>query len=188
MVDYLLAAAQGIGNFLALNRAQNAGAHQSVEQILGNSFVCGAIAGLASVFLMAVIYARLGARIGGKSTARQLVHVLAYGGVPMAVSLLIWVLTALLAGEATFMETPRADVEGFVVLLLQVQFIAYVLLLVWSIVLQVMGFSEIQRFSVRKAFAIWVGGQFIGFFASLFLALLIEMLFPGLLLHFIPQP
>ena len=70
----------------------------------------------------------------------------------MAASLAIWVLTALLAGEATFVETPRADAEGFLVLLLHVQFISYVLLLIWSIVLQVMGFSEIQGLATRKAF------------------------------------
>jgi hypothetical protein len=68
-----------------------------------------------------------------------------------------------------------------------VQFGAYVLLLIWSVLLQVMGFSEIQGFTMRKAFGIWVLGQIIGFLASLFLALLIEMLFPGILQHFIPQ-
>jgi hypothetical protein len=62
-----------------------------------------------------------------------------------------------------------------------------VVLLIWSVILQVMGFSEIQEFSLRKAFAVWVLGQFIGFLASLLLAILIDMVFPGVLLHFIPQ-
>jgi hypothetical protein len=187
ITDYLLAAAQGIGNFLALYRHEGAGAHTSVEAILANSFAYGAIAGVASVYLMAVIYRQLGARAGGKSTTNQVVHVLTYGSVPMAVSLAIWVLTALLAGEATFVEPPRADLEAFLMLLLHVQFISYVLLLIWSIVLQVMGFSEIQGLATRKAFGVWFLGQIIGFLASLFLALMVETLFPGLLLHFIPQ-
>jgi len=187
IADYLLAAAQGIGNFLALYRTEGAGAHSSVEDILANSFAYGAIAGVASVFLMAVIYRRLGTRAGGKSTTNQVIHVLAYGSVPLVASLAMWVLTALLAGEATFVETPRADVEGFLVLLLHVQVISYVLLLIWSIVLQVMGFSEIQGLTTRRAFGVWVLGQVIGFLASLFLALVLEALFPGVLLHFIPQ-
>ena len=124
---------------------------------------------------------------GGKSTTNQVIHVLAYGSVPLVASLAMWVLTALLAGEATFVETPRADVEGFLVLLLHVQFISYVLLLIWSIVLQVMGFSEMQGLTMRRAFGVWVLGQVIGFLASLFLALVVEALFPGVLLHFIPQ-
>ena len=187
ITDYLLAAAQGIGNFLALYRHEGAGAHSSVEEILAKSLAYGAVAGVVSVYLMAVIYGRLGTRAGGKSTTNQVIHVLAYGGVPMAASLAIWVLTALLAGEATFVETPRADLEDFLVLLLHVQFISYVLLLIWSIVLQVMGLSEIQGLATRKAFGVWFLGQIIGFLASLFLALVIEMLFPGILIHFIPQ-
>ncbi len=184
---YLLAAAQGIGNFLALYRTEGAGAHNSVAQILANSFVYGAVAGVASLFQMAAIYRRLSTRAGGKSAAGPVIHVLAYGGLPMVFSVALWVLTALLAGESTFVETPRGDLEGFLAILLHLQFITYILLLIWSVVLQVMGFSEIQGFSLRRAFAVWVLGQFIGFLASLLLALVIEMLFPGLLFHLIPQ-
>jgi hypothetical protein len=187
IADYLLAAAQGVGNLLALCRHVGAGAHSSVEAILAISFAYGAVSGLVSVYLMAVIYGRLGLRAGGKSTTTQVIHVLAYGGVPMAASLAIWVLTALLAGEATFVETPRADLEAFLALLLHLQFISYVLLFIWSIVLQVMGLSEIQGLTMRKAFGVWFLGQIIGFLVSLFLALAIETLFPGILSHFIPQ-
>jgi hypothetical protein len=187
ITNYLLAAAQGIGNLLALYRSQGAGAHNSVEAILAKAFTYGAIAGVVGVYVMAVIYGRLGARAGGKSTTHQVMHVLTYGSVPMAVSLAIWVLTALLAGEATFVETPRGDIESFVALLLHVQFISYVLLLIWSIVLQVMGFSEIQGLATRKAFGVWILGQIIGFLLSLFLALVVETSFPGLLGHAIPQ-
>ncbi|MEP6883531.1 MAG: YIP1 family protein [Gammaproteobacteria bacterium] len=186
VVDYLLAAIQGVGNFLALYRTQGAGIRSSVEQILGNSFAIGAVAGVASLFLMAVIYQRIGLRAGGKATVPQVVHVLAYGGVPMAASAVLWVLTALLAGETAFVETQRADVEGFVVLLLHAQFASYVLLLLWSIVLIVMGFSEIQGISTRKAFGMWFLGQVIGFLASVLLAVIFGTLFPGIL-HVIPQ-
>ena len=185
--DYLLAAVQGIGNFLALYRTESAGSHSSVAEILGNSAAYGTIAGIASLFLMALIYGRLGARAGGKATVPQVIHVLAYGGTPMVASLAIWVLTALAAGQATFVENPRDDLEGFLVLLLHLQFASYVFLLIWSIVLQVMGFSEIQGFTTRKAFGVWVLGQIIGFLASLFLALIVEVLFPGLVQHVIPQ-
>ena len=187
IIDYLLASAQGIGNFLALYRTQGAGVHLSVEEILAKSFMYGAIAGVASLWLMGVIYGRLGVRAGGKSTITQVIHVLAYGSVPLVASLAIWVLTALLVGESTFVVTPGADLEGFLVLLLRVQFLAYVLMVIWSIVLQVMGFSEVQGLTTRKAFGVWVLGQIVGVLASLFLAVAIEALFPGALLSIIPQ-
>jgi len=181
--DYLLAAAQGVVNFLALFRAQGAGAHSSVGEILGESLLFGPVGGVVGMFLFAAIYTRLGNRAGGKSTRNQVVHVLAYGGVPVVASLALWILTALLAGEATFVETPRADVEEFVVLLLHAQFIAYVLLLLWSIVLQVMGFSEIQGIATRKAFWVWVLGQLVGLLAAIFLSIVIATLFPGIVPH-----
>jgi len=186
-VDYLLAAAQGIRNYLAVYRTVGAGAHRDVAEILGNSFAYGAVAGVLSLAMMAVIYRRLGARAGGKSTTPQVIHVLAYGGVPLAASLVIWVLTALLAGEAAFVETPRADTDGFVVLLVHLQLISYVLLSLWSIVLQVMGFSEIQGLATRKAFVLWVLGQIIGLLVFMLFAVIFDTLFPGLLLRFIPQ-
>ena len=187
IMDYLLGAAQGIGSFLALYRTQEAGAHRSVAGILADSSAYGAVAGVASLFLMALIYRRLGNRAGGKSTNTQVIHVLAYSSVPLAASLAIWVLTALLAGEATFVATPRADLDGFLVLLLHAQFASHVLLLIWSIVLQVMGFSEIQGLTTRKALGLWLLGQIIGFLVSLFLAAVLGALFPDALLHVIPQ-
>jgi hypothetical protein len=179
-VDYLLGAAQGIVGWLALSRAQNAGTTSSIAEIFGKAILIGSIAGVASLFLMGAIYARLGSRAGATSARNQMIHVLAYGGgVPMTASLVVWVFTALLAGEATFEQVPHPDVEGFVALLLHAQFFAYILLTIWSILIQVMGFSEIQGLVTRKAFGLWVLGQVIGFLALLFLMILIATLFPN---------
>ena len=96
-----------------------------------------------------------------------------------AVSLAIWVLTALIAGDASFLSTPRAEDEGFVAILLSAQFISYVLLMIWGLVLQIMGFSEILKVSTGKAFGIWVLGQLIGGLAALFLAVIVMTLVPA---------
>jgi Yip1 domain len=179
IADYLLGAAQGIVNCLFVYRIQGAGSHNTVGQILANSLAYGAVVGVASMFLMAAIYRRLGARAGGKATTAQVIHVLAYGGVPLVASAALQILTALLVGEAAFVQNPRADLESFLVLLLHLQFISYVLLLVWSVVLQVMGFSEIQGIATRKAFGVWVLGQLIGLLLSLFLTVMMNTLFPA---------
>ncbi len=185
--DYVLAAAQGVGNFLALYHTESTRTHRDVAEILGNSLVYGTVAGIASLFLMMLIYRRLAAHMGGRASRSQVIHVLAYGSVPLTASLGIWLLTALLAGDAAFVATPRGEQEGFVVFLLQVQFFAYFLLLLWSIVLQIMGFSEIQGFVTRKAFGLWVLGQIAGLMVSIVLAFVVETLFPGLLMRIFPQ-
>jgi hypothetical protein len=143
------------------------------------ALLIGAPAGIASLFLFCSIYARLGARAGRTVARNQLFHVLAYGGVPLAASLVLWAFAALLTGEVAFEQVPPADVEGFVALLLRIQFFAYVLLTLWSVVIQVMGLSEIQGVLTRKAFGVWVLGQVIAFLALLFLMILIATLFPG---------
>ncbi len=172
-VDYLLGAAQGVVSWLALSRAQSAGADTGVAQILGKAFIAGPIAGVLGLYLMTAVYTRLGRRAGGKATRNQVFHVLAYSGVPMVLSLGIWLVAALLAGEATFVEAPRGDLETFVALLLRVQFLSHVLLIGWSLLLQVMGYSEVQRLGLRRAFGIWIVGQLLVMLMILFLWILI---------------
>lgn len=179
ITDYLLGAAQGVAGWLALSREQNAGAQSSVAEIFGKALLIGSVAGVASLFLMGAIYTALASR-GSKPSARnQVIHVLAYGGVPMLASLAVWALTALLTGEVTFEQEPRSEVEGFVAVLLHAQFFAYVLLMIWSVVIQVMGLSEIQGVATRKAFGLWILGQLVGFLALVFLMILIATLFPN---------
>ena len=177
--DYLLGAAQGIVGWLALSRAQNAGVHSSVAEIFGKALPIGAAAGIISLFLMGAIYTRLGASGVTKPARHQVIHVLAYAGVPMAASFVIWVFTALLAGEAAFEQTPRPEVEGFVALLLHAQFYAYVLLTIWSVVIQVMGLSEMMGITLRRAFGLWALGQVVGFLALFVLMVVIATLFPN---------
>ena len=53
------------------------------------------------------------------------------------------------------------------------------MLTLWSVVIQVMGLSEIQGVVTRKAFGLWLLGQVIGLLAALFLVILIATLFPN---------
>ncbi len=177
--DYLLGAAQGVVGWLALSRAENWGAVESLAEIFGKALVVGSVAGIASLFLMGAIYSRLGTEAGKPKSRDRVIHVLAYGSVPVVASLVIWVFAALLAGEAAFEQLPQTEVEGFVALLLHAQFFSYLLLQVWGIVIQVMGLSEIQGVNVPKALGLWVLGQIIGFLALLFLMIVITTLLPN---------
>jgi hypothetical protein len=178
-VDYLLGAAQGVAGSMALSWAQNAGATSSVAEIFLRALLIGTPAGIVSLFLFCSIYARLGARAGRTVGRNQVFHVVAYGGVPLAASLVIWVFAALLIGEVAFELVPHPEVEAFVALLLRIQLIAYILLWLWSVIIQIMGLSEIQGIATLKAFGLWVLGQVIATLAMLFLMILIATLFPG---------
>ncbi|HMH30413.1 MAG TPA: YIP1 family protein [Steroidobacteraceae bacterium] len=178
--DYLLAAAQGLATAVMVYRTQLSASGATAGEILGTAFIFGPIGGVVSMYLFAAIYGRLGTRAGGKSARNQVFHVLAYGGIPVAASLVLWIFTALVVGEAAIVEKPGAEVDGFVAFVLRAQFAAYMFLLFWSIVLQVMGFSETLGLTTRKAFAVWVLGQLLWLLAAFFLSILITILFPGL--------
>jgi hypothetical protein len=179
VADYLLAASQGIATSIMVYRTQLAGPNAGTADILGTSFVFGPLGGVVSMYLFAAIYGRLGKRAGGKTTRNQVFHVLAYGGIPVAASLLVWMFTVLLVGEAAVVERPGAEIDGFVSFVLRAQFASYMLLWLWSVVLQVMGFSEILGLTTRKAFGVWVLGQVLALLLYLFLNILIGVIFPG---------
>jgi hypothetical protein len=180
-MDYLLAAAQGLATTITLYRTQPAASGFSAGEILTSACIFGPLGGVFSLYLFAAIYGRLGQRAGGKSARNQVFHVLAYGGIPLAASLVVWIFTALLVGEAAIIEKPAAEVDGFVGFVLHAQLAAYLFLWFWAIVLQVMGFSETLGLATRKAFGVWVLGQVLWLLALFFLSVLIGLLFPGLL-------
>jgi hypothetical protein len=180
VADYLLAASQGIATSIMVYRTQLAGPNAGPADILETSFVFGPLGGVVSMYLFAAIYGRLGQRAGGKTTRNQVFHVLAYGGMPVAASLLVWMFTVLLVGEAAVVQRPGAEIDGFVSFVLRAQFASYMLLWLWSVVLQVMGFSEILGLTTRKAFGVWVLGQVLALLLYLFLNILIGVLFPGI--------
>jgi hypothetical protein len=180
VTDYLLAAAQGLATAVMVYRTQLSTSGATAGEVLATAFIFGPLGGVVSMYLFAAIYGRLGKRAGGKSARNQVFHVLAYGGIPVAASLVLWIFTALVVGETAIVEKPGAEVDGFVAFVLHAQFAAYMLLLFWSIVLQVMGFSETLGLATRKAFAVWVLGQLLWLLAAFFLSILITILFPGL--------
>jgi len=173
LVDYLLAAAQGVATWLALARAQDLGTTQSAEEIVVRGLIFGPPLGVATLFVLAAIYARLGKRGDATPKVAQMFHVLAYGGVPLAVSLGIWLLTALAVGGQAFVAVPRPDTEAFAAFLLQAQIIAQALLFFWSVLLQAMGLSELQGLTMGRAFWIWLLGQFLGALAMTLVAVLL---------------
>lgn len=179
--DYALASALGIGNFLAFYRAQPAEGHAGIGEVLVNSLIFGPIAGIASMYLFASIYSRLGVRAGGKSSRTATFHVLAYGGIPVVAALGVWALAILLIGDAAFLANPSTELEGFQSVIRQAEIAAYVFLWAWSVVLQMMGFSELLGISNGKALGLWLLGQVLWIVALVMLLLIIAILIPGLL-------
>src|ERR1700733_4568992 len=105
-MDYFLAAAQGTATTVTLYRTQPASSGFTAGEVLGSACIFGPLGGILTLYIFAAIYRRLGQRAGGKSVRNQVFHVLAYGGIPVAASLVLWIFTALLVGEGAIVEKP----------------------------------------------------------------------------------
>jgi hypothetical protein len=179
--DYALASVLGIGNYLAFYRSQGGDAHRGIGEVMLNSLIFGPILGVASMFLFASIYARLGVRAGGSPSRTAVFHVLAYGGLPVVAALGVWGLAIMLIGNAAIVATPNLELDGFQSVILQLEVLAYIFLWLWSVTLQVMGFSELLGVTTGKALRIWLLGQLLWIIALVVILLIIAILFPCLL-------
>jgi hypothetical protein len=179
-LDYMLAAAQGIASYLIFSQAQIPELRMSAWNIVA----LGPIGGLFGTLFYTFVYTRMGARVGGSGKREEIFHILAYSGVPLVASVLLWILTFILLGEAPWLDKPGSEVDGFVWIVARVQFGISVLLFTWSYLLQVMGFSELLGLNVRKSFALWALGQMVGALVVFFLLVFLAVLFPQL----VPAP
>jgi hypothetical protein len=85
-------------------------------------------------------------------------------------------IAAVLAGQSTFLEAPAKDLAAFLGLLLHAQIIAHGALVIWSSLLQVMGLSEMEAVTVRRAFGLWLLGQLVTWIGAFLLLVVLNML------------
>jgi hypothetical protein len=173
IADYVLSAAQGMVGVLALDRMNNLGLTADVGRIFLKAAVQGSFSGIAIIWIQAWIYTWMGRRVGGVGNRAQIIHVLAYGSVPLVGSLAIWCLAALLLGANAFIEKASGETDNFVALLMYLQIIAHVLLACWSAILQIMGLSEVHKLRTRGATGTWLLGQFVAALALLVIMMLL---------------
>ncbi len=158
-VDYVLSAGQGVALALLFSRTKDMGQTEELGQILLQALAQGTISGIAWIWIQAWIYTWLGRQAGGVAKRAQVMHVLSYGSVPLMATLAVWCLAALVMGRQAFMEHPTGETDLFVVLLMGVQTLAYVVPALWSVVLQIMGLSEVHQVRFRGALGTWLLGQ-----------------------------
>ncbi|MDP6845637.1 MAG: YIP1 family protein [Candidatus Nanoarchaeia archaeon] len=130
-----LAALAGIAN--------NALDFESMDAIVGGSSFIGsafvaALLGIVSLYISGFLLSLTGRWINGKANALKLRAAIAWAGVPVVASLLLFI---------PLFFALNSEALG----LLGVSSIAFLILGVWSLVLQVGMISEIQKFSIFEA-------------------------------------
>lgn len=156
--DYALSAAQGIALALFFSRMKNMGLTAGFERILLQAIAQGTLSGIAVIWLQSWLYTWLGRQTGGVAKRPAVMHVLAYGSAPLLITLTLGCLSALFLGVDAFVAQPR-DPEFFETLIGAVLTAGFLLPALWSVILQVMGLSEVHRVRFRGALGTWLLGQ-----------------------------
>jgi hypothetical protein len=180
--DYLLAAVQGIGNYFFLLQMQPTGTAvaTTVQEVLLGSLLLGPFGGIVGTWLFTLIYSRLLSKDGTAASRPQVFHILAYGGVPMALSALLWGALYVLLGDAALPEGPGHHPDTFVLIIVRAQLLLTGFLFLWSTLLQVMGFSEISNERLRRSVMLWAMGQVVGALVYLLFVVVLTLIAQGL--------
>jgi len=158
LTDYVLSAAQGIAMALFFSRVKSMGLTSDLTEILIRAIAQGTLSGIAVIWLQSWLYTWLGRQSGGVAPRPAVMHVLAYGSAPLLATLVVWLLAVLILGADAFVERP-SDAELFLTLLGWLQTAAFVIPALWSVVLQIMGLSEVHQVRFRGALGLWLLGQ-----------------------------
>ncbi|MFI8379470.1 YIP1 family protein [Leeuwenhoekiella sp. NPDC079379] len=128
------------------------GDNLSLGAVLGFSIVGGALLGWVSYYIYASLLSYTGKWIGGRADSKGILRVLAYGSLPMILTLVFLVPQVGIYGIALFQA--EGDITGGG-MLENIAFWGSVLLetvlVIWSLVLIIIGISEVQQSSIATA-------------------------------------
>jgi hypothetical protein len=148
-----LGALEGIGQ--ALNEAsdRDAGDTASVLGLLALCLAFGAIGGIVSLHLGALLFRWTGGWLGGKARFREARAALAWSFVPTVWILPLWLPALLLFGRELFTRaTPSIDANPALGIGLLAFGYFHIVAAIWSVVILLKCLSEVHGFSVWRAF------------------------------------
>lgn len=150
----LLTALGGIAQSLDNMTRRNAGDSMALPVVLLLALILGPIGGLIGLYVGAWLISTTGRWIGGAAAPAPIRTALAWGNLPTAAGLLLWLPALALIGREMFTEsTPSLEAQPWLAVFFLPLGLAWVVLGVWSLVLLLHGIGEVQGFSAWKALA-----------------------------------
>lgn len=142
-----------IGVMRAIDKAveRDLGDKLPLIAVLALCVFAGGVLGWIMIYLYGALVAWTGKLLKGVADTRSVVRVLAYGMVPTVCTLFVIIPQIAVFGNAMFRDNGSAFIDGFFANLLFYGGAAIeVVLGVWSIIIIVIGISEVQKLSISK--------------------------------------
>ncbi|HEX8270607.1 MAG TPA: Yip1 family protein [Flavobacterium sp.] len=125
---------------------------QSLQSIIIMCVTFGGLFGWIGYYLYAVLISWTGKLLDGKSSSRSILRILAYALIPSIVALALLIPQLAVYGAEVFREDGHITTASWIGnAIFYTAVIGELTLGVWSLVLCVIGISEIQNFSIGKA-------------------------------------
>lgn len=148
----VLAALAGVSQMLNRASIKSLGDTLSTPVILLAALLLGPLFGIVALYIGGALIAWTGKWIGGSAPASHIRTALAWGNLPIAASLVVWVADLALFGHDNFTTAkPRLQASHGLSFLLMLSGLVSAVLGIWAIVLMVKGVGEVQGFSAWKA-------------------------------------
>jgi hypothetical protein len=148
----LLLILAGIAKGFDQAATKNMGDSSSLPVIIGICVVVGGLFGWITYYFYAGLLSWTGKWIKGTATTKEILRVIAYGMLPSIISLVFVVIQIIVYGEEIFKKEGNIirgstieDAVFYISLLWQFT------LVIWTMILIVVGISEVQKFSIGKA-------------------------------------
>ncbi len=151
---YILLFLVGINRGFSQAILKNSGDNLPLLAIVLISIIIGGLFGWISYYIFAALLSWTGEWLGGKGDTKSILRMLAYAMIPSILSLLLLIPQLSIAGEGLFQS--KFDIfslDLFSIYIYYISFFISTTLGIWSLVLYVIGLSEVQKFSVWKAIA-----------------------------------
>lgn len=148
----VLAALAGVCQLLNRASIRNLGDTLSTPLILLSALVLGPPFGIVALYIGGALIAWTGKWIGGSAPSSHIRTALAWANVPIAATLVVWIVDLALLGHDNFTTAkPRLQASPGLSFLLMASGVVSVVLGIWAIVLMLKGVGEVQGFSAWKA-------------------------------------
>lgn len=138
----------------AFNRAQmqNMGDHMSIWGILGFCIIIGGLMGWITYYLYVGLISWTGKWLNGQGNVTSILRIISYAMIPSIIALFLLIPQVAVYGAEIFKENGDITSAGLYLNVFVYSIMALELVLgIWTIVLCVVGISEVQNFSIGKS-------------------------------------
>ena len=149
---YILLFLAGIVRAFDRASIDNTGNNLSLLTIVLTCIILGGLLGWISFYIYAALLSWTGEWLNGRGSTKSLLRMLSYSMIPSVIALLFLIPQILLFGNEIFQSNLDINVNGMLsVLVYYSTSILEIALGIWTLVLLVIGISEVQKISIWNA-------------------------------------